>query len=127
MKQELIDANPLFADAPRRIRSEAQRWADELDVPPATVIVREGDYPREFFVIAAGTADVYRAGERIATLGPGEFFGEIGLLDAGWRTASVVSRTEMKLLVLAPQEFRTMLSASPELAERIGETAASRS
>jgi CRP-like cAMP-binding protein len=126
MGPELIDEVPLFRDAPRRVRSEATRWADELEAPAATVLVREGEYPREFYVIVEGTADVLRAGERIATLGPGEFFGELGLLDPKWRTASVVATSPMRLLVLAPREFRTMLAASPEIAAQIGDVAAQR-
>ena len=127
MTPELIDSVPLFEDTPRKVRRAAARWADELDVPAGTVVVRDGDYAREFFVIVDGTAEVVKAGETVATLGPGDFFGEIALLVTDLRTASVVAATPLRLLVVAPREFRTMLDASPEIAGRIRAAAAQRS
>ena len=85
-----------------------------------------GEYAREFFVIREGTAGVMRDGERLATLGSGDFFGEIGLLESGWRTATVVAETPMKLLVMAPQEFKTLMHAFPTVASCIERAVESR-
>ena len=126
MKAKDISESPLFDDVPARVRNEALRFADVLDVEPGTELVSQHEYAREFFVIAEGRADVIQDGMTIASLGPGEYFGEIGLLGGSWRTASVVAATRMRLLVLAPREFRTLLPAAPAVGERIRATAAAR-
>jgi CRP-like cAMP-binding protein len=126
MKAKDSSESPLFDDVPARVRNEALRFADVLDVEPGTELVAQHEYAREFFVIAEGRADVIQDGMTIASLGPGEYFGEIGLLGPSWRTASVVAATSMRLLVLAPREFRTLLHTAPLVGERIRATAAAR-
>ena len=119
MKPKDVNESALFDGVPAKARNEAIRFADVLDVERGTEIVREHDYAREFFIVAEGRADVIQDGMTIASLGPGDFFGEIGLLGAHWRTASVVAATPMRLLVLAPREFRTLVSGSPVVGDRI--------
>jgi CRP-like cAMP-binding protein len=126
MNPATIQSVPLFGDVPRRFRSEVVRWADELDAPAGTEIIRQGEYAQEFFVIVEGEADVVKDGERIAVLEAGQFFGEVGLLGNSWRTASVIARTPMRLLVLAPREFSSLLLAAPAIAERVRDTARER-
>jgi CRP-like cAMP-binding protein len=119
MDEALVSSIPLFASLGRRERTEIARLTDELDVPAGAELTGQGEYAREFFVIREGTADVTRDGEHVATLGAGDFFGEIALLDSGWRTATVVAATPMKLLVMAPQEFRTLMHGFPAVADCI--------
>ena len=126
MNPATISSVPLFGDVPRRFRSDVVRWADEVDAPPGTEIIRQGQYAQEFFVIVEGQADVIKDGELVATLEPGQFFGEVGLLGDSWRTASVVARTPMRLLVLAPREFTSLLRAAPVVAERVHDAARER-
>ena len=119
MDEAVVSSIPLFASLGRRERTEIGRLADELDVPAGAELTGQGEYAREFFVIREGTAGVMRDSERIAALGPGDFFGEIGLLESGWRTATVVAETPMTLVVMAPQEFRTLMHTFPTVAECI--------
>jgi CRP-like cAMP-binding protein len=70
-------------------------------------------------VIEDGTADVIRDGKRIRTIGPGDFFGEIGLLESQRRTASVVATSAMRLIVMTSRDFSSMRSEMPHIAEEI--------
>lgn len=115
-----IDSIPLFASVPRRRRWHVARLTDEVDVAAGTALTRQGGYAQEFFVVVEGTADVYRDGERVAGLGAGDFFGEVGLLGPRWeRSATVVATSPMRLLVLARRQFRELLFAAPNVATRI--------
>src|SRR6476620_2927261 len=68
---------------------------------------------------AEGTADVIQGGERLTELGPGEFFGEIGLLETERRTASVIATSPMRLIVMFQSQFRQMEREMPTVADRI--------
>jgi CRP-like cAMP-binding protein len=115
-----VDSIPLFASVPRRRRWHVARLADEVSVAAGSELTRQGGYAREFFVVVSGSADVYRDGERVGTLEPGDFFGEVGLLGPRWeRAATVVATSPMRLLVLARREFRELLFAAPAIAARI--------
>jgi CRP-like cAMP-binding protein len=107
---------PLLDAVPRGRRNEVLRAADEVTVPAGTVLVRQGELAHEFFVILEGVADVTQDGRPLTALGPGEFFGEIGLVGPPFRTASVTARSELRLAVVARREFRTLLRRFPELA-----------
>src|SRR6185503_10561117 len=77
------------------------RLMDEIDLKPGTVIIREGNTGGEFFIVLEGTIEVKRKGRRLARLGPGDYLGEIALIDHGPRTATAMVETEARLLVLA--------------------------
>jgi cAMP-dependent protein kinase regulator/CRP/FNR family cyclic AMP-dependent transcriptional regulator/cGMP-dependent protein kinase 2 len=79
----------------------------------------QGDLAHEFFVIVDGTAQVVRDNQVVATLRPGEFFGEIGLIGKPYRTATVMALSDMKLAVIPRREFRTMIRQFPEVASTI--------
>ena len=77
--------------------------------------------------MVAGSADVFRDGERVGALEPGDFFGEVGLLATRWeRTATVVATSPMRLLVLARRQFRELLFAAPTVAAPIRRAATAR-
>src|SRR5262249_47970682 len=80
---------PLFAGLPAGDRARVAQWADEVDVQQGKVLARQGEFAYEFFVILEGRAEVTKDGERLAELGAGDFFGEIGLLESERRTATV--------------------------------------
>jgi CRP-like cAMP-binding protein len=89
-------------------------------VSPGDELTRQGGHAREFFVVVSGTAEVHRDGERIGHLGPGDFFGEVGLLGPRWeRSATVVATSPMRALVMARRQFRELLFAAPTVAARI--------
>jgi CRP-like cAMP-binding protein len=122
-----IASIPLFASVPRRRRWHVARLADDVGVPAGSELTRQGGYAQEFFVVVSGTADVFRDGERVGALEAGDFFGEVGLLAAGWeRTATVVATSPMRLLVLARQQFRELLFAAPTVAAPIRRAATQR-
>src|SRR5580658_2787162 len=99
----------------RRIRSSL----DEVQVPKGKVLVEEGRIGLEFFLIVDGTAVVTRNGRKVATVGPGDYFGELALLDRRPRSASVVSETEMDLLVLSQRQFNGLLESVPTISRKM--------
>jgi CRP-like cAMP-binding protein len=96
-----------------------RREVEEITVPQGRVLCEEGTVGREFFFIVSGTAAVRRGGRKVATLGPGNYFGELSLLDRKPRSATVVSETEMSLLVLEQRRFNGLLDAMPALAHKL--------
>ena len=88
-------------------------------VPAGETIDSKGDFAYEFFVIEAGSAEVLGDGRRLATLEPGDFFGEVGLLITGRRTASVVSLTPMRMIAMFEQSFRRLERELPGFAETV--------
>ncbi|MGH8928121.1 MAG: cyclic nucleotide-binding domain-containing protein [Acidimicrobiia bacterium] len=105
---EHLKSVPLFAGLSRRDRETVARVTDSVDVPAGQVLTTEGGLSLEFFVIEAGTATVTRNGEKIAELGPGNFFGEVGVLRAERRNATVIADTPMRLLVVFAQNFTVL-------------------
>lgn len=101
-----LEKIPLFAGLSGEDRARVAELADELSVPPGVPICPERDFAYHFYAIVEGGADVLHDGRTLAELGPGDFFGEIGLLVTGRRTASVVAREQTRLVVLFDQAFR---------------------
>jgi CRP-like cAMP-binding protein len=99
----------------RKIRSSL----DELVVPAGKILVEEGRIGLEFFLIVSGAATVTRNGKKVATLGPGGYFGELALLDRRPRSATVVSDTEMDVLVLSQRQFNSVLQAVPSISRKM--------
>lgn len=92
---------------------------DEVQVPKGKVLVEEGRIGMEFFLIVSGTAAVTHEGKKVATLGPGSHFGELALLDRRPRSATVVSETDMDLLVLSQRQFNSLLQSVPSIARKM--------
>src|SRR6059058_2858928 len=86
-----------------------------LSVGAGEKLATEGEFAHEFFVIAEGSADVTHDGRTIAELGPGDFFGEIGLLETERRTANVVATTAMRVIVMFGREFKQMEREMPSM------------
>lgn len=107
---------PLFATMTRKQLAEVGAAADEVVVDAGSIIMREGEPGRAFFVVAAGSIDVRRRGRRVATIGPGDFVGEMSLLDGGSRNATVTALERCVLLALDRPTFMAMLRSSPSLA-----------
>jgi cAMP-dependent protein kinase regulator/CRP/FNR family cyclic AMP-dependent transcriptional regulator/cGMP-dependent protein kinase 2 len=127
MHAAAIPSIPLFSPIPRRRRRDVARLADEVTVPAGYGLTAQGGYAREFFVVVSGTADVLRGNRLVGVLGPGDFFGEIGLFSRRWlRTATVVATSPMRLLVLGRHEFRELLAAFPAVAAPIRKAASAR-
>ena len=123
-RQDLIDHLrnvPLFSRCTARELRIVARHAEPVRLPEGSVLFSEGDAGDAFFVVLGGTAEVRkgRTNRRVNTLGPGGWFGELALLDAAPRSASVVAATEVELAVLGARIFRTLLRELPTISERL--------
>lgn len=121
MDEARVRGLDLFAPLSRNERQAIASRAEEVDVDEGVELVTEGDFAYEFFVIVDGSAEVVRDGRRIADLGPGDFLGEMGIVNQARRNATVVARSPMQLIVMTGQDFRGMEIQAPDVAERIGE------
>ncbi|HEX2127548.1 MAG TPA: cyclic nucleotide-binding domain-containing protein [Thermoleophilaceae bacterium] len=121
MDEARLASIDLFSSLSKRERSEIASRADELEILEGTHLVREGEFAYEFFVIEDGEAEVLRGGEHVASLGPGDFLGEIGIVTRAPRNASVVARSPMRVLVMSEQDFRGIAQMFPSVAEQIRE------
>lgn len=117
---------PLFSACSKRELQRIARAGDEVTVEAGKELVDQGDIGREAFVILSGTASVRRNGRKIATLGAGDPFGELALLDHGPRTASVVAESELRLFVLTARRFNAVLDEAPGLSRKLLAALASR-
>lgn len=117
---------PFFSGLGKRDLEQVGRWTDEVEVPAGTVLGRQGSVAYEFFVILDGATDVHVDGRRVGELGPDDFFGEIGLLEAERRTATVTAATPMRLVVVFGREFRAMERELPQVATQVREAIAQR-
>jgi CRP-like cAMP-binding protein len=107
---------PLFSGCSNRDLQLIARVVKDVKHPAGTVIAREGEPGVGLFVIVEGQAEVTIGGKRKAKLGPGDFFGEIALLDGGPRTATVTTLTDVKLLGLTEWVFRGLMQEHPGIA-----------
>jgi CRP/FNR family cyclic AMP-dependent transcriptional regulator len=109
----------LFSTAtPRELRLVGKAL-EEVSAPAGTVLVQEGTIGKEFFFIVEGRASVRRGGRKVALLGPGDYFGELALLDRAPRSATVVADTDMILLNMSQREFYGLLEDVPPLARKL--------
>jgi CRP-like cAMP-binding protein len=108
---------PLFAELDDAELAEVAGCARELNVEAGTTLATEGENAYELFVIESGEAEVRKGGELIRSLGPGDAFGEIGLLATGTRTASIEAKTPMKLVAIFAREFKQIEARMPRIAE----------
>jgi CRP/FNR family transcriptional regulator, cyclic AMP receptor protein len=125
-KVELLRNVPLFSGLSTKELMSLSRLMDEVDLKPGTVIIREGNTGGEFFIVIEGTVEVKRGGRRLARLGPGDYLGEIALIDHGPRTATAIVETPTRVLVLASREFHSMLASDPRIENKILRTLAAR-
>jgi CRP-like cAMP-binding protein len=101
-------------------------FANETSVSEGDVLVREGDFSYELMAIEEGTAEVRRGADVVATLGPGDFFGEMGVLKNEMRTATIIATSSMRLITLTTWELKRMRNM-PGVMEKINEVIAARS
>lgn len=119
VKLERLAAVRLFSECSKKELNLIGRASNEAVVPPGTVLCEQGRPGSEFFLILEGEAVVRRNGRKIATLGPGNHFGELALLTHLARDASVEAVTEMRLLVLSQREFAGVLAEVPSVARKM--------
>lgn len=110
---------PVFAELTDEQRGTIAGTMREVELELGTVLVRQGEYAYHLFVVREGIAAVASGERLLTTLGPGDWFGEIGLLTHGVRTANVVALSPMRLLVMVMWDFDDIMREMPDLARGI--------
>lgn len=97
---------PLFSSLNEKTLNTLSVFSSETSVSAGKRLVHEGDYSYDLIVIESGTADVVKEGEVIGSLGPGDVFGEMGMLSGGKRTADVLATSPMRLITLSKWDLK---------------------
>jgi CRP-like cAMP-binding protein len=116
---EMLAQVPLFAGLSRRHLKQIAEHADEIGFRQGEVIVEEDQPGGSFYVILEGEVKVVRNARTISRMGPGEFFGEISLLDGGPRTASVIAETPVSAVRVFKRSFDKVVTQEPRVASQI--------
>ena len=109
----------MFSACSKKDLETLARLADELTIAEGKEIIREGDVGREFYIVMDGKAAVRRGGREVGTLGAGDYFGELALLDGQKRDATIVATTPTEVLVIGVREFVTLLEDVPQLTRKL--------
>jgi CRP-like cAMP-binding protein len=115
----LLTTVPLFSACSEQELRQISRLTTPVNAPAGKVLAHQGARRHEFIVIVEGTATVSIDGLDVATLGPGDFIGEISLLDGGSQSATVVAETDVVAEVAGHREFVTLLNDVPDLTRSI--------
>jgi CRP/FNR family transcriptional regulator, cyclic AMP receptor protein len=110
---------PLFEEVGDDELAQIAPFATEVSVEEGRELVREGDFSYEFMAIEEGEVEVTRRGEHVADLGPGDFFGEMGLLEKTLRNATVTAKTPVRLVTLTGWDLKRVERTAPNAMERI--------
>lgn len=116
---DLLSKVPVFAHLSPSALEQVTTLAKDVKHPAGHVVVREGAGAHAMHVIVSGSADVTVDGAQVATLGPGDFFGEIALLGGGTRTATVTASSELRILAINSISFQRLVRSDPTLAESL--------
>jgi CRP/FNR family transcriptional regulator, cyclic AMP receptor protein len=117
---------PIFQDVPDEDLTVITTFATTDEVPEGRAIVKEGDYANAFMAIEEGTARVTRNGEHVGDLGPGDIFGEVGLIEREKRTATVEATSRVRLIKIEHWELQRMKKKLPDVYEKIARLATER-
>ena len=119
MDVSLLKTIPLFAEVPDDKLRKIAPFAETDEFAEGQVVVKEGGYSNHFFAIEDGTAKVERGGEHIADLGPGDVFGEQGLLEKQERSATVTATSRLRVIKIEHWELSRMRKTMPEVVEEL--------
>lgn len=125
-KLAMLRGVPLFVGLDENELEAVGRLCDEVEVPAGRELMHEQAFGNEFFLILEGRIRIHRAGVTLATMGPGDFLGEIALIDHGRRTATGTCETDCRLLVLGHREFHSLLDQQPDIRVHVLEALARR-
>jgi CRP-like cAMP-binding protein len=115
----LLKGIPLFAEVPDDKLQKIAPFADTAEFAEGQVVVKEGGYSNHFYAIEEGTAKVERDGEHLADLGPGDIFGEQGLLEKQERSATVIATSRLRVIKIEHWELSRMRKSMPEVVEEL--------
>jgi CRP/FNR family transcriptional regulator len=125
-RHAVLGVVPLFAEATVDDLAALADVATEVEFPAGRTLVRQGDTGNGLFIILDGSVRIVRDGETLNTLGPGEWFGELAVLDRGPRTATVIAETDTRCLALAAWDAERLLEERAGLALGVARTLAVR-
>jgi CRP/FNR family transcriptional regulator, cyclic AMP receptor protein len=118
-KIERLEEVGLLAGCSRRQLRAIARISEVIEVAEGTVLARNGQPGDQFFLILDGSARVEVTSRKRSRLEPGQYFGEMSLLDGGPRSATVVADTPLRLLVIKRRDFATLLREAPEVTQSL--------
>jgi CRP-like cAMP-binding protein len=114
--QEVLSGVPLFSMLPKREVAKLARKANELTFPAGTVVTDVDRAGVSFSVIVDGQAAVSLHGQPVRALGPGDYFGEMALIDHSYRSAKIIAETELRCLIIPEWDFSPFVMNHPETA-----------
>jgi CRP-like cAMP-binding protein len=123
---DLIQKVPLFADLDRKELQDLAGWFKERTFSEGEEVVSEGRGGIGFFVIEEGQAGVSVHGDERASLGPGDYFGEVALIDEGARSATITAKSNLRTYGLTSWEFRPLVESNASVAWKLLQTMAKR-
>ena len=126
MEPSQLKRIPLFADASDEELKKGAAFAETKEVGAGSEVIGEGEFSRALLAIEDGTAEVTKDGEKIADLGPGDVFGEAGMLDDEVRSASVTATSPLKLISMGHFEVKRLKKDAPDVYAKIEELVAER-
>lgn len=118
-KAEALKRSPLFEGLSNKELTEIAMRTDDLDFPAGKVLCREGELGSEFYVVMEGDAEVTRNGKQLATLGAGDFFGEVALVEDVPRVATVTATTPVRCFMLTRGRFLHVLDDLPDVERKV--------
>jgi CRP/FNR family cyclic AMP-dependent transcriptional regulator len=110
---------PLFSEASDDELKRVAIFAESKEIPEGDTVIEEGGFSNELLAIEDGKAEVTRDGEKIATLGKGDIFGEAGMLDDSMRTATVTAKTRLKVISMRHFEVKRLRKDAPDVYAKI--------
>ena len=119
MDPSLLKTIPLFEDVPDEKLRKIAPFATTDEFAEGQVVIKEGGYSNHFFAIEEGTASVERDGAHVADLGPGDVFGEQGLLEKQERSATVIATSRLRVIKIEHWELSRMRKSMPEVVEEL--------
>src|SRR5919198_5753217 len=118
-KADALGRCPFFAGLSRGELLELAKVTEDMEVDAGKALTRQGQSGSEFFVIIDGEVGVTKDGSEVRTLGSGDFFGEIALLEDTPRTATVTEKTPLRFFVLTRKDFRHLVNENPNVERKV--------
>ncbi len=125
-KVDALSRVPLFAGTGRKELEFLATRTDEVSVEAGRTLIRQGTPSGSFYLILEGEAEVVADGKTRPPLRAGSFFGEISMLDGGPATATVVTKTPARLMVMSHAQFRDAIKSNDQLLSQVLSVAANR-
>lgn len=118
-KVDALSKVPLFDGLSRKELAELAKVTEDVEVKPGKVLCREGESGREFFLVLEGEAEVTKGEKSLAKVGPGDFFGEVALVERVPRIATVTATTPLRFFVMTSHAFWQLIDDKPEIERKV--------